>query len=96
MRKRRLKAFNQDLPEHQMWAKVTINIAAYFRQKLHFISPQGIVFILYEFAKLGLYPGTLPSCFRGAINLSSSLRATLRVKSEAGASFKQAAGSESM
>ncbi|CAE7195575.1 unnamed protein product [Symbiodinium pilosum] len=57
MRKRRLKAFNQDLPEHQMWAKVTINIAAYFRQKLHFISPQGIVFILYEFAKLGLYPG---------------------------------------
>ncbi|CAE7254566.1 unnamed protein product [Symbiodinium sp. CCMP2592] len=62
MRKRRLKPFDEEKKEHQMWAKVTMNVAAYFRQKLHFMSPQGIVFILYEFAKQGLYPG--PSIFR--------------------------------
>ena len=62
MRKRRLKPYREDLKAHQMWAKVTLNVAAYFRQKCHFISPQGIVFILYEFAMHGLYPG--PSIFK--------------------------------
>ncbi|CAE7937826.1 unnamed protein product, partial [Symbiodinium necroappetens] len=62
MRKRRLKPFVEEKKEHQMWAKVTMNVAAYFSQKMHFMSPQGIVFILYEFAKQGLYPGA--SIFR--------------------------------
>jgi len=33
-----------------------MNIAAYFRQKVHFFSPQGIAFIMYEFARHELYP----------------------------------------
>ena len=57
MRKRRLKPHFEDDIKHRLWAQVTRAVAAYFNQKLHFISPQGIVFILYEFAKQGLYPG---------------------------------------
>ncbi|CAK0902232.1 unnamed protein product, partial [Prorocentrum cordatum] len=57
MRRRGLRARSEESPQDRLWAKVTLCIAAYFRQKLHFISPRGIVFIMYEFARLGVYPG---------------------------------------
>ncbi|CAK8995389.1 unnamed protein product [Durusdinium trenchii] len=57
MRKRRLRPCNFEKKEHQLWAQVLRIVAAFFRQKLHFISPKGIVCILYEFAHHGIFPG---------------------------------------
>ena len=58
MRKRRLKPRNPEQKEHKLWARVLRAVAAYFRQKMHFISPKGIVYILYEFGKHGIFPGS--------------------------------------
>ena len=41
MRKRRLRPRNPEQPEHRLWARVLRAVAAYFRQKMHFISPNG-------------------------------------------------------
>lgn len=57
MRKRRLRPRNPEQKEHKLWARVLRAVAAYFRQKMHFISPKGIVHILYEFAQHGIFPG---------------------------------------
>lgn len=57
MRKRRLRPRNPEQKEHKLWARVLRAVAAYFRQKMHFISPKGIVYILYEFAQHGIFPG---------------------------------------
>ena len=57
MRKRRLRPRNPEQKEHKLWARVLRAVAAYFRQKMHFISPKGIVYILYEFAQQGIFPG---------------------------------------
>lgn len=62
MRKRRLKPRNPEQKEHKLWARVLRAVAAYFRQKMHFISPKGIVYILYEFGKHGIFPGSNHWC----------------------------------
>ena len=41
MRKRRLRPRNPEQREHRLWARVLRAVAAYFRQKMHFISPNG-------------------------------------------------------
>ena len=77
MRKRRLRPCNFEKKEHQLWAQVLRIVAAFFRQKLHFISPKGIVCILYEFAHHGIFPG-VPlefSTYRGSC-LQRSLLST--------------------
>ena len=73
MRKRRLRPVNPERKDHQMWGKVMKAIAGFFRQKLHFISPRGVVCILYEFAKHGVFPGEV------------LFRATRRIRKHIGA-----------
>mmetsp|Transcript_39436 Transcript_39436/g.122981 ORF Transcript_39436/g.122981 Transcript_39436/m.122981 type:complete len:639 (-) Transcript_39436:26-1942(-) len=64
MRKRRLKAVDESKTYHRLYGRVLRVIAAHFRDKFHFFSPQGIVFILYEFSRHEVYPGRV--VFRAA------------------------------
>mmetsp|Transcript_175219 Transcript_175219/g.561951 ORF Transcript_175219/g.561951 Transcript_175219/m.561951 type:complete len:660 (+) Transcript_175219:103-2082(+) len=57
MRRRRLRPVNEETKEHQLWAQVQSNISANLTQKCHLFSPQGIAIILYEFARIDLFPG---------------------------------------
>lgn len=59
MRRRHYSPFDEEKSLHRLWARVLRCVAAYFHQKVHFISPRGIVFILYEFGRLDLYPGNV-------------------------------------
>eukprot|EP00434_Breviolum_minutum_P033590 symbB.v1.2.029726.t1/scaffold3288.1/size59728/2 len=82
MRKRRLRPRNPEQKEHKLWARVLRAVAAYFRQKMHFISPKGIVYILYEFAQHGIFPGaaSVGSTF-GSKEIGEDLfRATRRIR----------------
>jgi len=57
MRRRRLRPDDEKKAYHRLYGRVLQKIAANFRNKFHFFSPQGIVFILYEFSRHEVYPG---------------------------------------
>lgn len=57
MRRRRLMPKDEDRPAHRLWGKILSSISTFFGQKMHFISPRGIVCILHEFSRQGFYPG---------------------------------------